>query len=243
MFGRIILGAFLTLIVLYLAFVIFRGFGTIPNPFKELKNITSGTFSLTNGGPQVNTGNYTVPAAKPITFTNAYEGQSFRTGDVITGTAPRSWFVQSVFPVIVLDENGNQTAILQAKMGSTWQDQDPVPFTVSFVVPGVQNNAHVSLLFKKSNPSGLAKDDVSQKLRLIVNNSQTDISTRGQCIRTGCSNELCVDQNSTMQVASSCQYTRQFQCLNTAARCERQNNGACGWTYLNSYNQCVQTAQ
>lgn len=58
------------------------------------------------------------------------------------------------------------------------------------------------------------------------------------CKKTGCSGELCSDQD----VASSCLWTAAFACYQTAA-CERQPDGACGFTPSAALTQCLATAK
>ncbi len=60
--------------------------------------------------------------------------------------------------------------------------------------------------------------------------------TGAGCVRTGCSGQLCAQENS--QLATTCKYSPQYGCYNSA-RCEVQANGQCGWTQTDSLNQCL----
>ncbi|MCX8166641.1 MAG: hypothetical protein N3E37_02200 [Candidatus Micrarchaeota archaeon] len=60
------------------------------------------------------------------------------------------------------------------------------------------------------------------------------------CIVAGCSGELCVDkiENAKNPILSICLYKKEYACLKLA-KCERQKNGKCGWTYNQKYYQCL----
>jgi hypothetical protein len=51
---------------------------------------------------------------------------------------------------------------------------------------------------------------------------------------TGCSGEICADQD----VASTCIYKPEFACYQ-GATCERQADGACGWTQTAALTACL----
>jgi len=59
--------------------------------------------------------------------------------------------------------------------------------------------------------------------------------TPAPCRRTGCSGELCSNQN----VISACLWRAEYACFSEAT-CERQANGSCGWTQTPGYLQCIQ---
>jgi eight-cysteine-cluster-containing protein len=58
--------------------------------------------------------------------------------------------------------------------------------------------------------------------------------TTGECIRTGCSNEVCADE----QVITTCVFRPEFACYKDAT-CERQANGKCGWTESAELSACL----
>lgn len=59
-------------------------------------------------------------------------------------------------------------------------------------------------------------------------------SGTGTCKPTGCSGEICSDQD----MASTCIYREEYACY-TPAKCERQGDGKCGWTQTNELKVCV----
>jgi hypothetical protein len=64
-------------------------------------------------------------------------------------------------------------------------------------------------------------------------------SAPSNCVTGGCSGELCQDENSPTDVVSACLYDPRFDCYKTASKCERQEDGACGWTQTDELKQCI----
>ncbi|OHA80319.1 MAG: hypothetical protein A2675_00695 [Candidatus Yonathbacteria bacterium RIFCSPHIGHO2_01_FULL_51_10] len=54
------------------------------------------------------------------------------------------------------------------------------------------------------------------------------------CVVGGCSNEICSDES----VIGICIYREEFACYRTA-KCERQENGSCGWTETLELRMCL----
>lgn len=59
-----------------------------------------------------------------------------------------------------------------------------------------------------------------------------------ECIRGGCSGELCVDAESG-GMASACVWRPEFQCYASFGKCERQPDGNCGWTQSDALKGCI----
>lgn len=59
----------------------------------------------------------------------------------------------------------------------------------------------------------------------------------GKCVVGGCSGELCVDA-SLGGVASVCIYREEYACYKSA-KCERQQDGRCGWTQTDELASCI----
>ena len=55
-----------------------------------------------------------------------------------------------------------------------------------------------------------------------------------ECMKTGCSGEVCSDQN----VITPCIYKPEYECYKSAS-CERQTNGKCDWTMDDSLKKCL----
>lgn len=58
------------------------------------------------------------------------------------------------------------------------------------------------------------------------------------CKPTGCSGQICSDEN----VTTTCEFLAQYDCY-TTARCERQTDGRCGWTSTEELNKCLSKFQ
>ena len=76
----------------------------------------------------------------------------------ITGKAKGTWYSEAVFPVVLVDSNGNVLAGGQARAQSDWTTTDFVPFTatLSFTAP-VSTSSESSrgeLILQNDNPSG-----------------------------------------------------------------------------------------
>jgi hypothetical protein len=58
----------------------------------------------------------------------------------------------------------------------------------------------------------------------------------GACIKSGCSGIVCVEPGK--EVVTTCEYKAEYACYKTAS-CERQPNGACGWTETAELTACL----
>lgn len=59
------------------------------------------------------------------------------------------------------------------------------------------------------------------------------------CYVEGCSSEICSDKPDAV---SACLWTEAFACYKTA-RCERQQNGQCGWTQTLELKTCLDSVK
>ncbi|MEI6532601.1 MAG: hypothetical protein WCO06_02050 [Candidatus Roizmanbacteria bacterium] len=57
------------------------------------------------------------------------------------------------------------------------------------------------------------------------------------CVIGGCSKELCQDPNAKSKSVGICVYLEEYACYETAI-CEKQKDGACGWTQNDSLKKC-----
>ncbi len=75
----------------------------------------------------------------------------------IAGEARGAWYFEAVFPIWLLDGNGNEIARAQAQAQSDWMTTDFVPFraTLTFDVPAVSAG---TLVVANDNPSGLPEN-------------------------------------------------------------------------------------
>ena len=75
----------------------------------------------------------------------------------ITGKAKGPWYFEAVFPVKLVDSNGNQIATALAQASSNWMTEDFVPFTVTITFPATTHGSG-KLIFAKDNPSDLPQN-------------------------------------------------------------------------------------
>ena len=69
-----------------------------------------------------------------------------------------------------------------------------------------------------------------------LRNSDHEAIVKDGCQIGGCSSQLCVD--SAKDSVSDCEWRDEYACYRTAT-CERQANGACGWTETDELRECV----
>ncbi|MEK9180505.1 MAG: Gmad2 immunoglobulin-like domain-containing protein [Patescibacteria group bacterium] len=176
---------------------------------------------------------------------------------VVEGEARGYWFFEASFPVRVLDGDGRElgVGVAQAQVdpadsGASWMTEDFVPFraTVEFKTPQF---AAGTLVLEKDNPSGLP--EYVDELRVPIKfNLEKVISIpyepgrgrkrppEGVCRPTGCSGEICADKDTPQ--FSICLWRPEYICYRDAT-CERQADGACGWTQTPELVSCVEKAR
>ncbi len=64
--------------------------------------------------------------------------------------------------------------------------------------------------------------------------SKSESSSIKPCIKTGCSSQVCADQN----VISTCEFRPEYACYQKAS-CERQSDGNCGFTKTPELTECL----
>lgn len=66
--------------------------------------------------------------------------------------------------------------------------------------------------------------------------------SRDDCVRGGCSGELCLDPDEG-GMASACIWKPEFECYTTLGECKRQPSGKCGWTQSTALKNCISDKQ
>ena len=76
-----------------------------------------------------------------------------------------------------------------------------------------------------------------------VNNLPPAESTDNQCVKAGCSSQLCVstDEAQSGGGVTTCEYREEYSCY-TSATCEVQPSGECGFTPTPELQQCIADA-
>ncbi|MEK7619588.1 MAG: Gmad2 immunoglobulin-like domain-containing protein [Patescibacteria group bacterium] len=157
----------------------------------------------------------------------------------ISGQARGQWFFEASFPVRLFDSNGTlvATTIATARPspGKDWMTPDFVPFTATLEFPRVSSETGM-LVFENDNPSGLP--EFKREYRLPISfrpvTPPQKKETVQTCRATGCSGQICAEEN----VITTCEFSSEYVCYRSA-RCERQANGACGWTQTSALRMCL----
>ena len=84
-------------------------------------------------------------------------------------------------------------------------------------------------------PAGTADTLIASQFYL---RATADTSSSKPCMITGCSSQVCSDQD----VVTTCEYRNEYACYRKA-KCERQSNGECGWTRTKELTSCVNRAK
>ena len=171
---------------------------------------------------------------RPIKVTTPRAGDTVQSPLTIEGEARGFWYFEASFPIKIADANGTilGTAIAQAQ--DEWMTENFVPFKVSleFSNPTTQDGA---LILEKDNPSGLPDDS----LKIPVKFSKA--VARTGCIIDGCSGQLCRDESSE-GMTTTCEYRAEYACFKLS-KCERQEDGSCGWTQTQEFTACIENTK
>jgi len=166
---------------------------------------------------------------------------------IVTGEARGYWYFEASFPVKIYDDNGTELGVIPAQAQSEWMTEDFVPFRaiLKFAKPTTDTGI---LVLEKDNPSGLPEHDAQLRIPVrfdLANwpDNQVDESvppsSRG-CKVGGCSSQLCVDE-SEEDVVTTCEFKAEYACYQSA-KCERQEDGQCGWTPTEELVTCLRSA-
>ncbi len=68
----------------------------------------------------------------------------------------------------------------------------------------------------------------------LVTSSVSIPRPQATCKTTGCSSQICSDKD----VTTDCMYREEYICYQKA-KCERQQNGKCGWTETEVLKECL----
>lgn len=71
--------------------------------------------------------------------------------------------------------------------------------------------------------------------------SQPHAQAVSGCKIGGCSNQLCVEDSggATLPIASTCEWTEKYGCYQKVGKCEKQDDGKCGWTKTKELDECM----
>jgi eight-cysteine-cluster-containing protein len=162
----------------------------------------------------------------------------------VIGKAKGNWFFEATFPVTVLDDNQNEIGYGFVESLGEWMTEDFVDFKGEITFNSAGHDGG-EIVFKNSNPSGMPEFEksVSVKVKFAASNAapapsdaatSTAPTATPQCIKTGCSGQICSDHD----VMSTCEYADFYACYQNA-ECTVQDDGQCGWTQTSSLQQCI----
>lgn len=150
----------------------------------------------------------------------------------ITGEARGPWYFEASFPVEVISSDGAVLGKGIAQAKGDWMTPEFVPFTATITfAPGSVEAGAIRL--RNANPSGDPSRDYHVDVPVKFA-SRASGTTTAACRPTGCSGQICSDQD----VVSTCEYQPKYACY-ANARCERQADGKCGWTETPSLRACL----
>jgi hypothetical protein len=86
----------------------------------------------------------------------------------IGGEARGSWYFEAVFPIWLIDENGEIIAQTSAWAQGEWMTEDFVPFKAEIEVPS-DFSGNATLILKNDNPSGLPEYDKEIRVPIKIN--------------------------------------------------------------------------
>ena len=202
--------------------------------------LTLGIRILENGSPTLPNSVVPLPdknLSDLIILEKPLPNQLINNNLTITGRAKGYWFFEASFPIKVYDDNGIEIGVVVAQADGEWMTEDFVDFhaVLKFSKPTTETG---TLVLEKDNPSGLAENSAELRvpIRFDLNNwsEATNSPISDSCKITGCSGQICSEED----VITTCEYKEEYACYRTA-KCERQENGKCGWTPTEEIVACL----
>ncbi len=172
---------------------------------------------------------------------NLKENSVISNNQVITGYADKSNYSNRYFTIKILDKDEKLIGTIKAFMNGDIQKDGSIPFrgVLNFTTPSSDYG------FLDYGDNNLSKIYFSETRIIQVTNNFPNMlfkSPVGKCVVAGCNMQFCVEQNEVMNLVSSCQYLRAYECYRQAV-CERnQQTGKCGWRVDNSLAVCLQNS-
>jgi hypothetical protein len=153
----------------------------------------------------------------------------------VTGEA-KLWYFEASFPVKLLDSAGKEIRVGYGQAQGDWMTTEFVPFKVTWTIQGEPTTATGTLVLQKDNPSDLRELDESVQIPVRFETKMADVPVvSGGCVVSGCSSQVCGEEI----VTTDCMYREEYACYQKA-KCERGQNGQCGWTLTPDINACLE---
>lgn len=153
----------------------------------------------------------------------------------VEGEARGYWFFEANLPYTVVDENEHIIGTGSFTATDEWMTEDFVSFsgTTTFDIP--ENATNGTFIIHKDNPSGKEELDDELRIPLTFDANMQAVPIVGDCRETGCGGQLCADK----ETPSTCEYREVYSCYQDYGVCERQADGACGWTQTEELLTCI----
>jgi len=138
------------------------------NPSAPMPTSGCGTATPT---PSVTTATPSPSTASEIMVTSPQANAQVHSPIEISGSARGSWYFEAVFPIRLLDANGNEIGRAQAQAQGDWTTNDFVPFTAELTY-SLSATSNGFLVFNNDNPSGLQQNSKEFRVPVIISPSQ-----------------------------------------------------------------------
>lgn len=108
-----------------------------------------------------------------LVLDNIKDGDTVEVTYKIEGSALGSWYYEGVFPVRILNQQGEAIGTVMATASSDWMTDGMVPFTCVLDVD-LEQESIVVIRFDKGNPSGLPDNEDSAKITVTLKPYQSE---------------------------------------------------------------------
>lgn len=154
----------------------------------------------------------------------------------IAGKARGHWYFAAAFPVMLIDADGEVIVEAEARAVDKWMTTDYVSFEAVMIFDeSAPAGGLGSLILEKATVSGTDKDHHRFGIPVRLSGEKTNGQDSSRCIVTGCSGQICSDE----EVFTTCEYLPEYDCYRSAL-CERQADGKCGWTMSDELVSCLE---
>ncbi len=96
------------------------------------------------------------------------------------------------------------------------------------------NRQKIESIFPHENIQNDVPSSTDIETPSLVTSSVPVPRPQATCKTTGCSSQICSDED----VTTDCMYREEYICYQKA-KCERQQNGKCGWTETELLKECL----
>ncbi len=153
----------LTITLIVIAFLLAAGFGLWWSLTQKDSTPNDGNTQQT----QSQTATYKNATNAQITITSPEAGATVTHDVTVTGKAVGGWYFEGSFTLEAVDASGTVIATAQATALSEWTTTDFVNFSGVLHLPSTFTGK-ASIIAHKSNPSGLAENEASLSLPVVV---------------------------------------------------------------------------